>query len=41
MIQIRIEVVTDSDSRDISAFQERKEEEFNRRVNSSLKATIE
>ena len=39
--QISIEMVSGQDSNELKMFEERKKEEFNRRVNANLKALIE
>lgn len=40
-MQIGIEIVTDGEEKEIEGFEERKKEEFVRRVNSGLKALVE
>jgi hypothetical protein len=40
-MQVRIELVSDSESQELQAFQDRKEEELNRRINSNLRTLTE
>lgn len=38
---MKIEMVTDTESREIMLFQENKREELNRRINNNLRAVVE
>ena len=40
-MQVKIEMITDAESREIVLFQESKREELNRRINNNLRAIVE